>query len=129
MKLVKVDAFDAEPSQRVFALTPNRVGRKHALDVVLVLAVPHQPTFGEDVRAVAPLATAQESFDDFLGVSVPIYRRSVDPVDAGIDSFAHRRQRGLVVLRPPFAATGRPRAKAEARDVHVGGAELALREC
>src|SRR2546423_1515672 len=129
MELIKIDAFYAEPSQRVFTFAPNRVRREHASDVVLVLAIPHQPALGEDVGPVAPAATPQESSDDFLGVPVPIDRRGVDPVDTGVDRSTHRRQRGFVILRAPFAATGGPRTKAEARNGHVGGAELTLREC
>src|SRR5712671_1105053 len=123
MELVEIDPFHTEPPERCLTLSANRGGGE-SVDCLLrsILLIPDQSAFAEHVRLVGSAATLQRSSDDFLRMTEPIYRGGVDPVDPVLQRAVDRCNRGRVVLRPPLAASGCPRAESHARDFHIGGA-------
>src|SRR4029077_6146538 len=86
------------------------------------------PALCEHVRPVRSAHASYHSAHHLLGVSEPVNRRGVDPVDATLERVPDRRDGFVIVLRSPSvgpaAPAGYPRAESDARDFHVGSAEL-----
>ena len=122
--LIQVDCVDAEPCEAAFGLAKDRV---------TLQVVHHGPAgswherrlrehigaFGE-ARKCAP--------DDLLRAAQPVRRSGVDPVHAHAECPLDGLDRRLVVLGSPaelpFASSDRPRAEANAGDLHPGTSEL-----
>src|SRR6185437_15872219 len=116
--LVQIDALDAEPAERGFDLAAQAQGITDAAwRGGAVALVPDEAGLGEDVWPVLARDVAQRAGDDLLGVTEPIHRGRVDPVDAALDSVSDRGDRGRVVLvaprEGPAATADRPRAEAD----------------
>src|SRR5258708_39558685 len=120
MELVEIDSLHTEPPERCLALSANRGGRE-SVDCLLrsIPLVPDQSALAEHVRLVGGAAALQRPSDDLLRMTEPVYRGGVDPVDAVLERAIDRCNRGRVVLRPPLAASGCPRADSPARDFHI----------
>src|SRR5213592_4191872 len=126
--LVQVDALDAEPAERGLDLAAKAQGIPHAAQRGgMVVLVPDQAGFGEDVWPVVGRDIAQRAGDDLLRVAEAVHRRRIDPVDAALDGVTDGGDRVRIILvapgEGPAAAADRPRAEADARDPHAGGAE------
>ena len=129
MKLVEVDAIDFQTSQRVLTLAPNGVRTQNALRFFHRLpGIPHQTTLGEHIRSLGGAFSLEKPSNHFFRVTEPVNGCGIDPVNAKVDSAIHRRDRVVVVLWPPgerpSTTSDRPRANADAGDVHVRGAQL-----
>src|SRR5882762_3496033 len=134
MKLIEVDAFDAQPAKRRFAFAPYGIGLEHATWFCHgIIAVPDQAAFCEDMRPVGRRQVTQKAPDNFFGMAQTVDCRRIDPVDPQVEGVSYGGDGIGVVLwspskRPP-STSDRPRAKSNCCDIESAGTQRASRQC
>ncbi len=133
VKLVEIDALDAQAAQRDFTFASDGRGSKDSLSGLQgIVRVPDEAAFCEDQRTFRQRQIVQKFSDHLFGVAESIHRRGIDPVDAQFQRMPHRGNRFRVILRPPTkrpaASADRPRAKSNCGYIETAGAQRTSRQ-